>query len=214
MKGGTGTGSKRRWTTEEDYFVLDHPDMTADEVGLELGRTKSAVMHRRQVLQSVEPTAYTARGARREDQPSTIGRRTIIAATCHTCGRLLDRSCFKQSRGGWMWFKCKRCIREDEQIVFRRQHGTRRDKESWRRQYEVLQDLTRERATRHREPVTDSDVRVFEDVSKSLLEMALETGRTYSAVATQRHRLGLDPIFPTQEEIHWVIRLKDGQVAK
>jgi hypothetical protein len=211
VKAGTGTGSKRRWTTEEDYFVLDHPDMTAKEVGLELGRTKRAVTHRRQVLQSVERTAYTARGARRED-PANVGRRTVIAATCHTCGRLLDRSCFRQSRGGWMWFKCKRCIRGDEDLGLRRQH---RDKDAWQRQYKVLQDFTRERAHRHREPVADSDVKVFEDVSKSLLEMALETGRTYSAVASQRHNLGLDPIFPTQEEIHWVIRFcGNSQVAK
>lgn len=170
-----------RWTSDEDKFVLNTRNLTTQEVARQLGRTTSAVTHRRAMLGRRVGMTFAA-GPK---GPHIIGRRRLLAKTCGTCGLLLAADRFGLCQGTWR-SRCVHC-RAATQAP---QPSRGPSSEQARANTQRLQAMSLPNASRHRQPYTDSDHEVLADPDLTCLEKALRTKRTYMAAISQCSKFG------------------------
>lgn len=180
---------KLGWTADDDAVLRATSDLPMEAVATLLMRSVTAVSQRRSLL----GITFTGASWQQRSPHNTRGRR-LLAATCNTCGLLLDAAWFNCEksgpRRGYWRSKCTRCIgtgRDDQPARSRNYYTKTRPTrlEAARRLHERKQALTRQHATRHREPYTEADHKVLADPGLTLLDKALRLGRTYDAISNQ-----------------------------
>ena len=174
----------RTWGADEDDFVLRSTHLTTSEVAKALGRSVSAVHHRRSMLGRRHGLTFT--GAK---SPHVIGRRRLLAKTCGTCGLLLAADRFGVNEGRWR-SKCVHCRASDEASSGRADSKGGRDSEQVWANTQRLQTLSLPNATRHRQPLTEGDHEIFADPDLSCIEKALRSKRTYMATVSSCSKFG------------------------
>jgi hypothetical protein len=193
------------WTEGEDFFVLDNPHLTAQQIAGKLGRTESSVAHRRRRLRGREGVTQFGKSGQAKTA-WVVGTRPLVARTCIKCDRLLDASWFLR-RGGQragMWYQdCRTCYSAYQ--AARRRQGRPGP-------VAALEAIAAERAWRSWEEYTEADLKILADPDRSLFQMALETGRTLPAVRMARQTYGLadsNPRLGDPAEVQWIIRLPE-----
>lgn len=210
----TTGGHKQPYTEAEDFILLDTPHLTCEQVGRMLGRTARSVQKRRGQLKGREGiTAFRVPGlakGRQHAHPWKVGARPLIAKSCLCCGVLLNSSRYDKYASGRWRERCRRCAQSPQ-----RRRG---DVAKARARENQLQRYTADHATRSWAEYTEADMAVISDPAKSLFRMALETGRTLSAVRNARQRYGIADRTPgvplgDLDEAQWVIRLPQKAAA-
>lgn len=185
---------RRGWTDDEDDILRNAPHMTAQQIGEHVGRTASAVTQRRAYL-----GLSTGLANPWDATPWAVARRTLLARTCPACGLLLGAEWFgrvsqgsKRTHGYW-WTECKRC----RQGKSNRKHANRRrrpdtavERRKAKEHRARMQALTMPYATRSGQPWTERDYKVLGDPHLTLVEKALELGRTYDSVIGRAYQMG------------------------
>lgn len=137
--------------------------------------------------------------------PSTVATRTLIAKTCKECGLLLGGEWFRLRRDGYSP-ECRRCCgRISASSRERRKDAARANESAYTAK---LQAFTLDRAENHRKEWTDADITVLADVSKTVLEKAVELKRTYLATQSALCNHGFTskkPDFAAMEKAAWRI---------
>lgn len=97
--------------------------------------------------------------------------------TCNVCHKDLPLTEFRANRKMPLGraYTCRMCHQKEN-----------------RREVLLKQQATREHAFHHRDVWTDADLRVLEDPTLTLTEIAVRLGRTYAAVAMKRSHLRED----------------------
>lgn len=147
-------------------------------------------------------TCLLCRHPNRYFTTNAVGKRTLLARTCTRCGLLLGGEHFGPTGRGWS-SQCKTCTTARISLGLSERYGAQRAASD--RWYREAQDITSASATRNWSEWTDSDVAILSDPEKSLLDKALELGRTYSATRHAARRRGFisKPIDPQQGQ--WII---------
>lgn len=180
--GSLGAG-RTFWSEDEIDFVRRTPNLTTEQVAHHLGRPFGGVAGIRKRLAKDEGVDF----GNNQKSPHNIGPRRLLAKTCIGCGLLLEASWFNssndKSRGRKWKTQCARCLYKSDQAAHpdRPSKSKRDGGKSARAARERLQTITRERATRHREPWLEADHEVLRDASLTTFEKALSLGRTYLA---------------------------------
>lgn len=183
-------GSPRPWSESEDAFLLDSPHLRSREIGEVLGRTRTAVKHRRRKI-----------GAPVWRWPAwAVGTRRLLAKTCIGCGLLLDDSWFYRNYVTNRWeqhcIRCRPSPLYDGVDRHRREDGA-----------VLAQARTRDQATRSGEEYTSADMEVLSRPDLSLEEMAVLLGRTYNGVVDARSRFGFADRASRGEPVEsWIVR--------
>ncbi len=189
------------WSAEEDEFLRSVPNFSAEQVGRRLGRSRDAVSSRRSLLGLPWP------GARAAD-PTSVGRRPLVAKTCTQCGLLLDATWFGHDNRGCWKTECRRCRQERTHKPETQSVASKRAQ----RNNERLQALSLPYAIRHREVYVERDDEVLRDPDLSNIEKAITLGRTYKAVtqAVSYRGHSSKPYRGDPADVQWIISLRDG----
>lgn len=166
----------RRWSKAEDEFLIANCSMTAAVAGAHLGRTEGAVVMRRVGLRGAGAT--TTRFGRNLS-PTNIGSRPLLAKTCLGCGLLLQAQWFAK-RAASRTNKCVRC----------RATKVQRQRPSAKAAQDRYQALTIPGASHSGEPWSGPDLAILQNPDMTLMQKALMTRRTYSAVTSKCHSHG------------------------
>lgn len=184
LRAGRLGAGRAFWSEDEIDFVRRTPNMTRAQVARELGRSLDGVAEIRQRLGRDEGIDF---GSGNTKNPHNVGPRRLLAKTCIGCGLLLDGSWFtgsnEKSRGRRWKTRCVRCLHAADKLANpdKPSKSKRDGGQSARATRERLQALTRERATRHREPWIEADHKVLRDSTLTTFEKAIRLGRTYLA---------------------------------
>lgn len=170
----------RRWTQDEDAIVLKTPNLTAVEVGRQLGRSAQAIAHRRSLLGRKHGLAFPT-----HKNPCHVGKRRLLAKTCLTCGLLLEAARFSRKTSGTWPSVCVHCKSDDNLQYKKPYEPNEADAERARVNIQKLQAISLPGAVNHRQPWTEKDHEVLSDSDLTGLEKALRLGRTYMAVVSQ-----------------------------
>lgn len=180
------------WSEDEDEFLRNAPNMTAEQIARQLGRSREAVTLRRHKIGCAPGTSQHAK-------PWVVDDRRLLAKTCPECGLLLGaewfgRISFRVNNGaGERWGTyCSQC-RQQKPAQKNRTYSKRQKKANSRRAvatHQRLQALTVPQATRGGQEWTERDFDVLADPNRTLLEKALTLKRTYIAVSRQAYTRG------------------------
>ena len=197
------------WSQQEDYFILDNPELTAAEAGIVLKRTKRAVSARRHVMRRQEDVSYVFPHKNPHRHiPSAVGKRRLVARTCVACGILYDASWFLRRKTKNTYNQqCRSCANRSTSETPVRSH---------RNNSETLAIIAKARAVRSGSEWTTRDMEVVSDPDMSLFMMAIRTQRTIPAVSTRRVTHGLSNSMPRlgdPTEARWVISWPDGRTV-
>lgn len=114
-----------------------------------------------------------------------VGRRTLLARTCKSCGELKDGPQFHPSSTGAPAWVCDRCR---SARYYATPDGRQvRIKAAQKRNHRLAAETT-DAATRHRRPWTSEEFDALES-GMSHEEMARRFGRTYAAIENARRRM-------------------------
>lgn len=163
--------------------------MTAAQVASLLGRTTAAVARMRSEVGRDEGIDFR-RGYSLD--PSHVGSRLLVAKTCIGCGLLLPARwyCYTKrdpSRGKRWSTHCVRCLNGKA-----KESGSLADANNKRPltrlarsgdASRVINQITRDKATRHRFPWLEADHVTLRDSTLTLFEKAVTLGRTYAATS-------------------------------
>jgi hypothetical protein len=205
---GIYKGERVRFSDEEDTFIRNTPHLPAWAVARELGRSVPAIHHRRKKIGA--PASHTGQTVNAAINPCSVGDRSLVARTCYQCGLLLDASWFgyigpRGGRSGHWWTRCAACCSE-------RSAAHVRESGYGRARSEVLAALTVPTAEKRREPYTDSDHKVLADPGLTILEKAVQLGRTYSGIQSALSDYGYSARQsrrPDPRDVQWIISLPD-----
>lgn len=185
------------WTDDEVEVVRRCRHLTAEATGKKLGRSADSVAHIRRELARDEGIHFGK--GRADTDPHFIGSRPLLAKTCIRCGLLLEASWFVISKKQRTYrSKCTRCHNDTSSAAKRRWANSKRasadGKHAWNWRVAATQkrlnDITRERASNHRQPWLEGDHTVLADSTLTAFEKAITLGRTLSSVKTACLRNG------------------------
>lgn len=129
-----------------------------------------------------------ARALRWQRDPTAVGRRTLIAKTCRSCGELLPAERFGKIKGYYAG-TCRACTQ--------RAYYARKPRSDLARKFRSdYQNLQRRNipGEHHREPWTGPELEIAARSDLSTREVAEMLGRTYLAVKQARYLLKIgDP---------------------
>lgn len=163
------------WTAAEDDFIAATPHLRTAEVAERLGRTSSAVACRRMKIGQERGMTF-----RVNNSPTKVGRRTLLAKTCRSCGLFLESSRFGLNNGKWR-SRCVHCRAFEGGM---KRPDRPRGEGSAARANERLQALSLPHAVNHRKPWTQADHRILSDPDLMVIEKAIRLGRTYMATSS------------------------------
>lgn len=195
------------WTQDEDRFVLETPHLTTAEVARRLGRTKSAVVSRRAMIGRKHGVRF-----RVNNSPHKVGRRTLLAKTCKTCGLLLNASRFGLDKGKTWRAVCVHCRAFEGGL---KKPDRPRGEGSAANSNRVLQALSLPHAVNHRNPWTEADHAILADPDLFVIEKAIRLGRTYMATSSACSKGGYHSrVFQGDpERAQWIIRFPKESAA-
>lgn len=175
------------WTDEEMEMIRRTRNLTAKEVMRHLDRSWNCIRDMRAQLAHDEGISFEK--LPHANDPNCVGNRRLIAKTCLGCGLLLEAKWFTETKSGARW--TSRCTRCSTSVPCKKEYNrkyrteNRAQVQDWaRKQREVMQALTRPRASRHGFPWLDEDHNVLRDSTLTVFEKAIQLGRTYAATAT------------------------------
>lgn len=167
----------RAWTDEEVGIAITLPGPEAARV---LGRSKSAVEHVRKRAREGDPGL--TRPGWRQGHPWTVGNRTLLARTCSKCGWLLDAKFFNKTRhtnGTLIWRPVCAWCRSKQVMERRKVTGRQASRPAKTRSHRENPNPTRAGFG-----WTVEDHIVASDPTKTILQKAIETKRSYGAITS------------------------------
>lgn len=206
--------SGKRWSADEIEFIRANADtMTGPQIAEHLNRGYPATMAKAGKLGiHIRATSRFSRERFLHVNGSIqIGSRRLIAKTCKGCGRLLSARRFARYQSGPMrgcWDpRCLSCVSSKNYAVNREaaiaDRGARLDK---------LQAYTKPLAFAAGTPWGDADLDLVRDTSKSILEVAVMAGRTYSSVRGKATKEGIQRRPNPDQHKNWIVQLQRASV--
>ena len=177
--------SRKQWTQEDIAVVRETPEWTAEQVGRKIGRTTMAVNSARANLTASEGVTFGTTNK----SPLRVGRRQLVARTCHACGLLLDASWFYACGSSWS-ARCSRCLRDANADRDSRQSKTDEQVAEWRENDRRREAHAQENATNSWQEWTEADYVILMDESLAVMEKALRLRRTYGATKARASAMG------------------------
>lgn len=170
------------FSEDDDEFIREHAsEMTIKEMAEILNINYSSVRNRIRMLDREGLIKMKRKGA------TNVGNRKLLAKTCIKCGLLLDGSWFGYN-GRWYQASCTKC--KDRLGSMSTAHFNSVKQLATLRRLHMLQERTKALATRNNYPITEDDHAVFSNSDLTVLEKAIITKRTYSAVIANIGRFG------------------------
>lgn len=170
------------WSDDELELIRMAPHLTASQLADRLpGRSMQAVKKKR-----TEMGAASSAGGGHKNNPASVGRRTLLAKSCTTCGLVLPGAWFPWRSGPRTWAsECRSCnaLRNSAAIAEgRRENGNRGN---IRRQTVTLSDISRKGVA-----YTSEDMTVLSNPDLTTLQKALLLRRTYYGTTCAVSRFG------------------------
>jgi hypothetical protein len=201
-------GTYKVWTDEEEFAIISmYGTASIGQIAEFLGRSKGATKLRINKMRKMKRFDKKPNFQRRN--PFTITRTAILVAkTCIGCGRLMSADNFWKVGQHQYDSYCKTCKSSNNVDNQSKRHHI---SDPVANEYQRISLMY---ASRRGEPITEDDIAIINDITKTNLEAAIKSNRTYYSIVNSRYKFNASKKkFPIKETGEWIIQFPKAMEA-